>query len=223
MSKTLIIIIIYFALGAAGFNSAMASDIFPESYNIVEVNDGGQIFISTNRNSVQPTTFFIKPNWAGEPEAVFIWTGIIKNFSQGYSLGDAVVLAAQPTNNSCLLALQKNDHYEIVNIGSNGQILSKCEVKVISNSSATAFAEFSSTGDNESLSDNTAEFLVNVNGTLFHLQLLNDGMVNVKFVAENVITAAFISEKFKSNGEMPYIFASKNEDHIIVSFFNSRY
>lgn len=120
-------IFILFAL-VISVSDVLPDDTYPYSYKRIDYQQGGEILIVGGIDQKNQYSFFIKPNWAEESEAVYIKRGIIGDNFIGSTLGNAYILSAMPIKHSVLSCWKEEDKVYVSVIDTIGAVKSITEV-----------------------------------------------------------------------------------------------
>ncbi|GEM_PF-378336 len=171
-----------------------ADNTFPYSYSMFEYLQGGQIVVTSgNSPEEQALSFFIKPNWSEDADAIYAWKGIKRKNAKGAAIGSAYILASEPLNKSILSLWKKNNRFFLSVIDSNLTMKLITEIKGNWKPYLPIDAKWlGKTGENE--------YGLFLNQTFFICKY-EDAKLSVKTIASDVVTA---SSLFTQNRKTKY-------------------
>lgn len=172
-----------------------ADDTYPYSFKRVDYQQGGEILIVKGENSTNQYSFFIKPNWAEESEAVYIKKGIKGDNFIGSTLGNAYILSALSINHSILACWKDDDKVYISVIDTVGVVKSISEVFGEWNKFEPIQAKwYGKCGEND--------YLLIVNKNLYVISIDKSDRVSSNLFSDNVEKAVSLYSS-ETNSESP--------------------
>ena len=112
----------------------LSDNQYPFSYYEYEHLHGGEIIVTgTNAAEKDFQSFFIKPNWSEETDAIYTWKGLKRQNTKGASIGSAYVIANYPLKNNILSIWKENNRFFISLIDSNLTIINPVEINISAN------------------------------------------------------------------------------------------
>lgn len=181
-----------------------ADDIYPYSFKRTDYQQGGEILIVNGSEPSTNYSYFIKPNWAEESEAVYIKRGIIGDNFIGSTLGNAYILSAFPAKHSILACWKEEEKVYISVVDTIGTVKSITEVFGEWNKFEPIQAKwYGQCGHND--------YLLIINKNLFVVSLDKDQRVSSNLFSDNVETAVSLydSDNYPDSPSFAYVYSKE--------------
>jgi len=183
--KFLATILLYFAF----LYVVSADNTYPYSYSILEYLQGGEVIITENVND-DVQSFFIKPNWTEEAEAIYTWQGFERRNSKGTSLGASYIISSFPVENGILSIWKENNRFFIAFIDTSLDIKNITELQGNWNPYFSISTEWLGYTD-------TDEIGFILNQTLILCRFNPDESFRVTTISDNVLRASSLFREDK--------------------------
>ncbi len=166
-----------------------ADNTFPYSYSVFEYLQGGELVITHTEDTLsEPLTFFVKPNWAEEAEAIYVWRGLKRQNAKGAAIGSSYIIATYPLNGSILTVWKDDNGYFLSEFDSNLTMSNVAEIYGHWKPYYPPKAEWiGKTSKNE--------YALLLNQTLFLCKLDSSDRWTINEIAKDVFTAASLFQK----------------------------
>jgi signal transduction histidine kinase len=87
---------------------------------VFEYLQGGELIITQEDDTLsEPLSYFVKPNWSEEAEAVYVWRGLKRQNTKGTPIGSSYIIATHTFGNSILTVWKEDNGYFLSVFDSN--------------------------------------------------------------------------------------------------------
>ncbi len=188
-----------------------SDDTYPYSFKRIDYQQGGEILIVSDEYQNQQYSFFIKPNWAEESEAVYIKKGIIGDNFIGSTLGNAYILSAITIKHSLLACWKEDDKVYVSVVDTIGTVKSITEVFGEWNRFEPIHAKwYGKCGAND--------YLLIINKNLYVISLDNDSRVSSNLFSDNVEKAVSLYNPRESSESPNFAYVYSKEGYGFLYF-----
>lgn len=196
--------IFIFFIFIINLSDVYTDDTYPYSFKRVDYQQGGEILTVSGIDQYTLYSYFIKPNWAEESEAIYIKRGVIGDNFIGSTLGNAYILSAIPIKHSILACWKEGEKVYVSVIDTIGTVKSITEVFGEWNKFEPIQAKwYGQCGEND--------YLLIINKNLFVISLDFDHRVSSNLFSDNVEKAVSLynSKQPTNSPSFAYVYAKE--------------
>lgn len=194
-------------------SDAAADESYPESFAVRDIYEGGALVLTGDY--AQPEkyryTYFIKPNWVEESDALHVWRGADGDSSAGRSIGAANIYAAYPLEKTILFAFKENDELFAAHLDERLEVRSFDKLSGEFEKYLPVEAEWIG----ETMS---GSYLLQVNQYLYNCYFNDAGEIKTMIIAEDVLGAVAFPPNQASERKYPLAYLAAKESINILYF-----